>query len=68
MATDLLAWALDEAVRMSERVGCRIVMLNPVDDPEIKQFYRNRGFRYLPVRDGGADVFYIDIQGKITAR
>lgn len=68
VATDLLTWALDEAVRTSERVGCRIVMPNPVDDPEIRQFYRNRGFRYLPVRDGEADVFYIDMRGKIAAR
>lgn len=68
VATDLLTWALDEAVRMSKRVGCRIVMLNPLDDPAIRQFYHNRGFRYLPVSDGEADVFYIDIQGKIKSQ
>lgn len=68
VATGLLAWALDKAIRMSKRVGCRIVMLNPVDDPEIRRFYCNRGFRYLPVRDGEADVCYIGIQGKIKAQ
>lgn len=68
VAADLLTWALGEAVRTSARVGCRLVMLNPVDDPEIGQFYRNRGLRCLPVRDGEADVFYIDIRGKIAAR
>lgn len=68
VAADLLTWALDEAVRTSEMVGCRIAMPNPVDDPEIRQFCRNRGSRCLPVRDGKADVFYIDMRGKIAAR
>ena len=67
VATDLLVWAVREAVQMSKRVGCRILMLNPIDDPAVKRFYRNRGFRYVPASDGEADAFYIDIQGRIKA-
>ena len=67
VATDLLLWSIEEALRMSERVGCRIVMLNPINDPDILRFYHNLGFRYIPAGNGEDDVFYIDIQGKITA-
>ena len=67
VATKLLARAVGEAVRMSERIGCRIVMLNPVDDPQTRRFYANRGFRYIPASGGEDDVFYIDLQGGIMA-
>ena len=67
VAGDLLLWAVHEAIRASKRMGCRILMLNPLDDPEVKEFYHNRGFRYVPASDGEDDAFYIDIQGRITA-
>ena len=67
VASGLLSWAVREAIKASKRVGCRILMLNPTDDPAVKRFYRNRGFRYVPASDGEADAFYIDIQGKIKA-
>ena len=67
VATKLLLWSIDEALRMSERVGCRIVMLNPINDPDILRFYHNLGFRYVPASNGEDDVFYIDIRGKIPA-
>ena len=67
VATDLLAWSIEEAIRLSQRIGCRIVMLNPLDDPDTMRFYRNLGFRYIPAGNGEDDVFYIDIQDKIKA-
>lgn len=33
VATDLLLWSIEEAMRLSEGIGCRIVMLNPVSIP-----------------------------------
>lgn len=67
VATDLLLWSIEEAIRMSERIGCRIVMLNPIEDPKTMEFYRRLGFRYIPASEGEDDVFYIDIQDKIGA-
>ena len=67
VATDLLLWSIEEAMRLSARVGCRIVMLSPINDPDIMRFYRNLGFRYIPAGSGEDDVFYIDVQGKIMA-
>lgn len=67
VATDLLLWSIEEAMRLSERIGCRIVMLNPINDPGVIRFYHNLGFRYVPATNGEDDVFYIDVQGKITA-
>lgn len=65
VATDLLAWSIKEAIRLSQRIGCRIVMLNPLDDPDTMRFYHNLGFRYIPASDGEDDVFYTDIQDRI---
>ena len=62
-----MALAVREAVSMSKRIGCRIAMLNPADDPQIRRFYTNRGFRYIPASGGEDDVFYSDIHGKIRA-
>ncbi len=67
VAAKLLLWSIEEAMRLSERIGCRIVMLNPLDDPDTMRFYRNLGFRYMPAGNGEDDVFYIDIQDKIRA-
>ena len=67
VATDLLLWSIEEALRLSERIGCRIVMLNPLDNPDTMKFYYNFGFRYIPASSGEDDVFYIDIQDKIKA-
>lgn len=67
VASNLLLWAVHEATRASKRVGCRILMLNPIDDPDVKRFYRRRGFRYVPASDGEEDAFYIYIQGRIPA-
>ena len=62
VGTNLIAWAIQEAVRYSKRIGCRIVMLNPEDDPEIRDFYTHRGFTYVPQDDKERDAFYLDIQ------
>lgn len=62
-----MLWSIDEAVRLSERIGCRIVMLNPINESRAMDFYSNLGFRYIPASNDEDDVFYIDVQGKITA-
>ena len=67
VATRLLLWSIEEAMRLSERIGCRIAMLDLLDDPDTMRFYRNLGFRYIPAGNGEDDVFYIDIQDKIRA-
>ena len=67
MAARLLLWSIDEAIRLSEGIGCRIAMLSPLDNPQTMGFYRNLGFRYIPASDGGSDVFYIDVHDKIKA-
>ena len=67
VATKLLLWSIDEAIRLSERIGCRIVMLNPINESRAMEFYRNLGFRYIPASNDEDDVFYIDVQDKIKA-
>ncbi len=62
VGTSLIAWAIREAVSHSKRVGCRVVMLNPEDDPEVRGFYAKRGFTYVPQDDKERDAFYLDIQ------
>ena len=62
VGTNLIAWAIKEAVHHSKRIGCRAVVLNPEDDPEIRNFYANRGFTYVPQDDKERDAFYLDIQ------
>ena len=59
---ELIHWAIREATRSSQRMGCRIVMLNPADDEKIRTYYRNRGFTYVPHNDKENDAFYLDIQ------
>ena len=51
VASSLLSWAVREATQASKRVGYRILMLNPIDDPEVKRFYRN-SFRHVPAGGG----------------
>ena len=58
VATDLLLWSIEEATRLSERIGCRIVMLNPLDDPKTMDFYRHLGFRYTSQRRRGRRVLH----------
>lgn len=67
VATRLLLWSIEEAIRLSKRIGCRIVMLNPLDDTKTMRFYRNLGFRYIPASNDEDDVFYIDVHDKIKA-
>ena len=43
VGTNLIAWAIKEDVHHAKRIGCRIVMLNPEDDPKIRNFYIKRG-------------------------
>ena len=62
VGTNLIAWAIREAVSYSKRIGCRVVMLNPEDDPEVRDFYTKRGFTYVPQNDKERDAFYLDIQ------
>ena len=62
-----MLWSIDEAIRLSEGIGCRIAMLSPLNDPKTMRFYRNLGFRYIPASDGGGDMFYIDVRDKIKA-
>ena len=62
VGTNLIAWAIREAVSHSKRIGCRVVMLNPEDDPEVRDFYAKRGFTYVPQDDKERDAFYLDIQ------
>ena len=66
VGTHLIAWAIREAVRSSQRIGCRIVMLNPEDDPKIRTYYTHKGFTYVPQNDKERDAFYLDIQTKRT--
>ena len=44
VASSLLSWAVREAIQASKRVGCRILMLNPIDDPAVRQFYPTGAF------------------------
>lgn len=67
VATDLLLWSIEAAARMSERIGCRSVMPNPLGDPKTMEFYPHLGFRHMPASNGEDDVFCIDIQDKIEA-
>ena len=67
MATRLLLWSIDEAIRLSEGIGCCIAMLGPPNDPKTMRFYRNLGFRYIPASNDEDDVFYIDVHDKIKA-
>ena len=67
VATRLLLWSIEEAIRLSKRIECRIVMLNPLDDTKTMRFYRNLGFRYIPASNDEDDVFYIDVHDKIKA-
>lgn len=62
VGTRLIAWAIKEAVNISDRVGCRIVMLSPENDQEVLDFYKKRGFTYVP-REGNEkeDAFFLDI-------
>ena len=62
-----MLWSIDEAIHLSEGIGCRIAMLSPLNDPKTMRFYRNLGLRYIPASDGGGDVFYIDVHDKIKA-
>ncbi len=64
IGTNLIAWTIKEAVNSSARIGCRIVMLNPENDPKIKEYYVNRGFTYVSHDDKEKDAFYLDIQRK----
>ena len=68
VGTNLIAWAIKEAVHSSQRIGCRIVMLNPEDDPKIRTYYIHKGFTYVPQNDKERDAFYLDIQTKLTLR
>lgn len=67
VATKLLRWSIEEASRISKRIGCRIVMLNPLDNPDTMRLCRSLGFRHMPADNDEDDVFYIDVQDKITA-
>jgi len=65
VATHLLAWATKKAVSYSKTIGCRFVMLNPENDEDVRQFYRNRKMKYIDHDDKEKDAFIFDINDKM---
>ena len=49
---------------LTNRAGCRYVMLNPRDDQEVRDFYTNYGFEYYPnfVDDKESDACLYDLK------
>ncbi len=68
VASHLLSWAIKKAVVYSKTIGCRFVMLNPEDDEKVRQFYRNRKFKYIPHDNKEKDAFIFDINDVIKTK
>ena len=64
VGTILIDEVLKIAIEQSKLVGCRYLLLNPIDDPGVKKFYRTYGFSYVDNLkiDKEADAFILDIQ------
>ena len=61
VGSHLVAWAIKKAREYSKTIGCKIVILNPDDKEEVREFYRKLGFTYVPHDDKGRDAFFLDI-------
>ena len=70
IGTKLVDESLRIAVKHSEYIGCKYLMLNPQDDDGVRKFYEAYGFTYVSNEkdDKGHDIFILDIQhGKKSA-
>ena len=58
----MVSWAIIKAIDHSKSIGCRLVILNPESD--VIDFYRKRGFAYVPHGDDDEESasMYIDIK------
>ena len=64
VATHLIDLALEIAIDVSEKLGCRYIMLNPENDENVRKFYRNYGFTYVKNYVDDKDIFILDITQK----
>ena len=70
IGTILIDEVLRIAIEYSQYIGCRYLMLNPIDDEIVRKFYKNYGFTYVShlEDDKESDIFILDIQqGKIQS-
>ena len=56
----MVSWAINKAIDYSESIGCRLVILNPESD--VIDFYKKRGFAYVPPDDGESASMFFDIK------
>lgn len=59
VATKMIKWAISQADAYSKTIGCKMVMLNPKDDEDVRQFYKNRKFVYVHHDDKQLDSMFV---------
>lgn len=66
IGTKLLDFVINIVPIVESLVGCRHVMLNPVNDPGVINFYKKYGFKYDPSFSDGdhSGVCLIDLKSK----
>jgi GNAT superfamily N-acetyltransferase len=61
IGTYILDWSVGKAMKISEQIGCRFVVLNA--EREAMAFYEKYGFRTLPKQDGRIYPFmFLDLR------
>jgi predicted GNAT family N-acyltransferase len=61
IGTHILDWSIGKAMRISEQIGCRFVVLNA--EREVMAFYEKYGFRMLPKQDSRIYPFmFLDLR------